>query len=112
MSQVATLKVDDFDSTRMLIRIEQGKGRKDRTAMLLAPPVELPRPPWREGRRRGRQRNAHLRLVPELIVDTGVIGLGRVVLHHAQLGLPPASSSRSARASTRSGKAKPSVKVA
>ena len=28
------LKVDDIDSTRMLIRVEQGKGRKDRNAML------------------------------------------------------------------------------
>ena len=34
VSEVATLKVDDIDSTRMLIRVEQGKGRKDRNAML------------------------------------------------------------------------------
>src|ERR1700729_2918627 len=30
VSEVACLKVDDIDSTRMLIRVEQGKGRKDR----------------------------------------------------------------------------------
>src|ERR1700710_1206038 len=34
VSGVAALKVDDIDSTRMLIRVEQGKGRKDRSAML------------------------------------------------------------------------------
>jgi site-specific recombinase XerD len=34
VSEVASLKVDDIDSTRMLIRVEQGKGRKDRNAML------------------------------------------------------------------------------
>ena len=32
VSEVASLKVDDIDSERMLIRIEQGKGRKDRNA--------------------------------------------------------------------------------
>jgi site-specific recombinase XerD len=34
VSEVAHLKVDDIDSTRMMIRVEQGKGRKDRNAML------------------------------------------------------------------------------
>jgi integrase/recombinase XerD len=34
VSEVATLKVGDIDSKRMLIRVEQGKGRKDRNAML------------------------------------------------------------------------------
>jgi integrase/recombinase XerD len=34
VSEVATLKVGDIDSTRMLIRVEQGKGRKDRGVML------------------------------------------------------------------------------
>jgi len=32
--EVAALKVTDIDSQRMLIRVEQGKGRKDRFAML------------------------------------------------------------------------------
>jgi len=31
---VVALKVSDIDSERMLLRIEQGKGRKDRFAML------------------------------------------------------------------------------
>jgi integrase len=32
--EIVSLKVTDIDSTRMLIRVEQGKGRKDRHAML------------------------------------------------------------------------------
>jgi site-specific recombinase XerD len=31
VSEVAHLKVDDIDSKRMLIRVEQGKGRKNRS---------------------------------------------------------------------------------
>jgi site-specific recombinase XerD len=34
VSEVAHLKVDDIDSQRMLIRVEQGKGGRDRNAML------------------------------------------------------------------------------
>jgi len=34
VSEVASLKVTDIDSRRMMIRVEQGKGRKDRYAML------------------------------------------------------------------------------
>ena len=34
VSEVVALKVSDIDSTRMLLKIEQGKGRKDRMAML------------------------------------------------------------------------------
>src|SRR3712207_815619 len=34
VSEIANLKVTDIDSARMLIRVEQGKGRKDRFAML------------------------------------------------------------------------------
>ena len=53
VSEVAALKVSDIDSTRMLIRVEQGKGRKDRNAMLSPQLLELLRLWWREGRRRG-----------------------------------------------------------
>ena len=53
VSEVAHLKVDDIDSKRMLIRVEQGKGGKDRNAMLSPQLLELLRMWWREGRKRG-----------------------------------------------------------
>ena len=53
VSEVAALKVGDIDSTRMLIRVAQGKGRKDRNAMLSPQLLELLRLWWREGKRRG-----------------------------------------------------------
>jgi integrase/recombinase XerD len=53
-SEVVALKVGDIDSERMTLRIEQGKGRKDRYAML--PPVLLERLRtwWRVARAQGR----------------------------------------------------------
>jgi integrase/recombinase XerD len=33
-SEVVSLRVTDIDSARMVLRVEQGKGRKDRHAML------------------------------------------------------------------------------
>jgi integrase/recombinase XerD len=53
VSELAALKVDDIDSTRMLIRVEQGKGRKDRNAMLSPQLLTLLRLWWKEGKRRG-----------------------------------------------------------
>jgi site-specific recombinase XerD len=41
VSEVAHLKIDDIDSKRMLIRVEQGKGGKDRNAMLSPQLLEL-----------------------------------------------------------------------
>ena len=52
VSEVAALKVD-IDSERMLLRVEQGKGRKDRHAMLSPQLLELLREWWAERRRRG-----------------------------------------------------------
>ena len=46
VSEVASLKVSDIDSKRMLLRIEQGKGRKDRYAMLSPVLLELLRDWW------------------------------------------------------------------
>ena len=51
--RVAALKVSDVDSTRMLLRVDQGKGRRDRYAMLSPQLLALLRAWWREGRRRG-----------------------------------------------------------
>ena len=45
-------KVDDIDSTRMLILIEQGKGRKDDNAMLSPQLIAVLRLWWQEGKRR------------------------------------------------------------
>jgi len=53
VSEVVALKVGDIDSQRMLLRVEQGKGRKDRNAMLSPQLLELLRTWWREGRRLG-----------------------------------------------------------
>src|SRR5437588_5975031 len=51
LSDVVALKIGDIDSERMLLRVEQGKGRKDRHAMLSPQLLELLRAWWREGRR-------------------------------------------------------------
>ena len=52
VSEVVALKVGDIDSERMLLRVERGKGGKDRHAILSPQLLELLRPWWREGRRR------------------------------------------------------------
>jgi len=52
-SEVVGLKASDIDSVRMLLRVEQGKGQKDRHAMLSPQLLEILRAWWREGRRRG-----------------------------------------------------------
>ena len=48
------LKVGDIDSTRMTLRIEQGKGRKDRYAMLSPLLLERLRTWWRASRAQGK----------------------------------------------------------
>jgi integrase/recombinase XerD len=52
VSEVVALKVGDIDSERMLLRVERGKGGKDRHAMLSPQLLALLRAWWREGRRR------------------------------------------------------------
>jgi integrase/recombinase XerD len=49
-SEVVHLKVTDIDSQRMVIRVEQGKGRKDRNAMLSPTLLTLLRAWYRQGR--------------------------------------------------------------
>jgi integrase/recombinase XerD len=53
VSEVVTLKVSDIDSKRMVIRVEQGKGRKDRYVMLSPHLLELLRAWWRAARPQG-----------------------------------------------------------
>ena len=52
-SEVVSLKVADIDSGRQVMRVEQGKGRKDRYAMLSTDLLELLRSWWRAGREQG-----------------------------------------------------------
>jgi integrase/recombinase XerD len=52
-NEVAHLKICDIDSDRMLIRIEQGKGRKDRQVMLSPSLLDLLRDYYREARPKG-----------------------------------------------------------
>jgi len=48
-SEVVHLKVTDIDSERMVIRVEQGKGKRDRYAMLSPALLGILRAWWREG---------------------------------------------------------------
>ncbi len=52
-SEIVNLKIGDIDSERMLIRVDQGKGRKDRNVMLSPSLLELLRDYWREARPQG-----------------------------------------------------------
>ena len=52
-SEVVSLKIADIDSARMVIRVEQGKGRKDRYVMLSAHLLALLRAWWKEARPQG-----------------------------------------------------------
>ena len=53
-SEVVALKVSDIDSQRMTLRIEQGKGHKDRYAMLSPVLLERLRLWWRVARAQGK----------------------------------------------------------
>jgi site-specific recombinase XerD len=52
-SEVVSLRIPDIDSQRRVIRIEQGKGGKDRYAHLSDPLLDLLRAWWRRGREQG-----------------------------------------------------------
>src|SRR5919198_571735 len=52
-TEVVSLKVSDIDSKRMIIRVEQGKGGKDRNVMLSPSLLELLRSWWKAARPQG-----------------------------------------------------------
>lgn len=55
-SEVVHLKVTDVDGERMTLRVEQGKGRKDRYAMLSPVLLQRLRTWWRVANAQGRMR--------------------------------------------------------
>ncbi len=54
ISEIVSLKVTDIDSERMALRVEQGKGQKDRYAMLSPLLLERLRVWWRVARAQGK----------------------------------------------------------
>ena len=52
-SEIVALKLSDIDSTRMVIRVEEGKGRKDRYVMLSPALLALLRAYWKARRPQG-----------------------------------------------------------
>ena len=50
VSEVAHLKVSDIDSQRMMLRVEQGKGQRDRDVMLSPQLLQLLREWWKAAR--------------------------------------------------------------
>jgi integrase len=53
VAEIVSLKIGDIDSTRMVIRVDQGKGRKDRYVMLSPHLLDLLRAYWKAVRPRG-----------------------------------------------------------
>jgi len=52
-SEVASLKLTDIDRNRMVIRVEQGKGKKDRYVILSPILLEILHEWWRVARKKG-----------------------------------------------------------
>ena len=52
-NEIVSLKISDIDSKRMIIRVEQGKGGKDRNVMLSPSLLDLLRAWWRAARPQG-----------------------------------------------------------
>ena len=63
-SEVVSLRLTDIDSDRMLIRVEQGKGKKDRYVILSPHLLELLREWWRVARKKGWMRRGQPWLFP------------------------------------------------
>ena len=63
-SEVVSLKLTDVDSDRMIIRVEQGKGKKDRYVILSPILLEILHQWWRVARKKGRMSPAQPWLFP------------------------------------------------
>ena len=102
-SEVVSLKLTDIDSGRQVIRVEQGKGRRDRYAMLSDNLLDVLRAWWLVGRARGV-------MLPGGWLFPGVPPIYSIrrrnlgILHHHRIPFPAcirsSKSSRTARRST------------
>ena len=63
-SEVVSLKLTDIDRDRMVIRVEQGKGKKDRYVILSPILLEILREWWRVARKKGWMSPAQTWLFP------------------------------------------------
>ena len=90
LSEVAALRVEDIDSRRMVLRVRQGKGRKDRDVMLSPRLLAVLRAYWKAARPRHlalprprRRRPAHRRHRAEVCRRARrASGLGKHVTVH------------------------------
>jgi site-specific recombinase XerD len=69
VSEVVNLRIGDIDSQRNLIRIEQGKGQKDRYAMLSTRLLEVLRRYWRVCQSHRQNPDPHEYLFPSWRMD-------------------------------------------
>ena len=64
-----SLKLTDIDRDRMLVRVEPGKGKKDRHVILSPILLQILRDWWRVARQKGWMSPGQLWLFPGLILD-------------------------------------------
>jgi integrase len=104
-SEVVALKVGDVDSHRMTLRIAQGKGRRDRYAMLSPVLLERLRVRWRVAHAQGRMLEGGW-LFPGL----DPVGPRRRWDRHPFHGYVPASSQATSRTRTQARTRKPAAR--
>jgi site-specific recombinase XerD len=85
-SEVVALKVSDVDSMRMVIRVEQGKGRKDRHVMLSPHLLDLLRAWWKVARPQGWLFPGQNRVSP--LTTRQLNRACHVAAHTAEIGKP------------------------
>jgi site-specific recombinase XerD len=80
VSEVTHLKVQDVDSQRMMLRVDQGKGRRDRYVMLSPRLLEVLRSYWKVGRPKTWLFPGD---IPGLPISTGAVELACQKAHRA-----------------------------